>query len=124
MGDTFTGCAVHTATGHTPLEIVIGENPMRALDLDIQEHLQPSTTPPMTKTFQHFVNKAAMHILREQGKQHYYADKRRRDVEYQERNKVWVSTKYIKFGGLQKFQARYIGPFRLVKKIGKVAYQL
>ena len=50
---------------------MIGENPLTAIDLDIQEYLEPTTTPPITKTFQYLVDKAAMHILREQERQKY-----------------------------------------------------
>ena len=117
-------CTVHSATGHTPFEIMIGENPMRALDLDLQEHIQPTITPPMTKTFQHLVDKAAMHIIREQSRQQYYANKRRREVEFEVGEKVWVSTKYMQLGGVAKFQKRFLGPFTIIKRIGKVAYQL
>ena len=40
---------------------MIGEKPSRAIDLDIQEYLEPTAKPPITKMFQRLVDKAAMH---------------------------------------------------------------
>ena len=65
-----------------------------------------------------------MHIIREQSRQEYYANKRRREVEFEVGEKVWVSTEYMQLAGVSKFQKKFLGPFTIVKRIGKVAYQL
>ena len=117
-------CTVHNSTGMTPFETMIGENPLRAVDLDLNETLEPTVTPPMTKIFQQLVDRAAVHILQAQALQKYYADQKRKEVEFQEGELVWVSTRFMPPRGSPKFQPRFIGPFKIIKRIGKVAYQL
>ena len=117
-------CTTHNSTGLTPFEVMIGENPLRASDLDVVEELQPTLSPPMTKLFQQLVDRAAAHILLAQARQKYYADQRRKDVQFAVGDKVWVSTKFMQPQGAAKFQPRFIGPFPVIARIGKVAYKL
>ena len=117
-------CTVHNSTGLTPFEVMIGENPLRALDLDIADEVEPTLTPPMTKIFQQLVDHASAHILFEQARQKYYADRFRRDVQFNVGDKVWVSTRYMKVPGVNKFKHKFKGPYTVIKRIGKVAYQL
>ena len=113
-------CTVHNSTGMTPF----GENPLRAIDLDLNDVLEPTITPPMTKVFQQLVDRAAVHILQAQARQKHYADQKRKEAEFQVGERVWVSTRFMPPRGSSKFQPRFIGPFRVIKRIGKVAYQL
>ncbi|KAL8445787.1 hypothetical protein Emag_005000 [Eimeria magna] len=62
---------------------MIGENPLRASDLDVVDEFEPTISPPMTKLFQQLVDRAASHLLRAQAQQKLYADKHRKDVEFQ-----------------------------------------
>ena len=117
-------CTVHSSTGMTPFEVMIGENPLRAIDLDLHETLEPTISPPMTKLFQQLVDKAGAHILQAQAAQKHYADRHRREMEYQVGQRVWVSTRFMPPRGASKFQPRFIGPFKILKRIGKVAYLL
>ena len=117
-------CTVHNSTGLTPFEVMIGENPLRAADLDIVEELSPIISPPMTKLFQQLVDRAAAHIIEAQAEQQFYANKHRRDVQFRVGDKVWISTRYMQPRGTAKFQPRYIGPYPIIAKIGKAAYRL
>ena len=116
-------CTVHNSTGLTPFEVMIGENPLRAVDLELQQ-LPPTTTPPMTRVFQQMVDKAAKHIAAAQAKQKHYADKNRREEEFEVGEKVWLSTRNMAPRGSAKLQPKYVGPFEILKRIGKVAYEL
>lgn len=117
-------CTVHNSTGLTPFEVMIGENPLRACDLDIVDDLEPTISPPMTKLFQQLVDRAATHISQAQQQQKFYADQRRREVEFQPGEDVWLSTKFMQPRGSAKFQPRFIGPFKVLNRVGKVAYKL
>lgn len=117
-------CTVHNSTGLTPFEVMIGENPLRAADLDIVEEMSPITSPPMTKLFQQLVDRAATHIMEAQAAQQHWTNKHRRDVQFKVGDRVWLSTRYIQPRGSAKFQARFIGPFPIIAKIGKAAYRL
>ena len=97
---------------------------MRAADLDVVDDLSPIISPPMTKLFQQLVDRAATHILEAQALQQHYANKHRRDVEFDVGDQVWLSTSHMQPRGTAKFQSRFIGPFPVLAKVGKAAYRL
>ena len=61
-------------------------------------------------------------------RQKSYADPKRRDVEFQVSNYVFLKVSPIKgvmrFGKKEKLAPRYIGPFEILERIGMVAYRL
>eukprot|EP00744_Colponema_vietnamica_P024678 GILI01036047.1.p2 GENE.GILI01036047.1~~GILI01036047.1.p2 ORF type:complete len:117 (+),score=11.99 GILI01036047.1:486-836(+) len=55
------------------------------------------------------------------------ADKKRRDVEYKEGEKVLLSSENLRldnFGPSLKLQPRFLGPFPIKRKINAVSYEL
>ncbi|KAL8116429.1 hypothetical protein AgCh_022794 [Apium graveolens] len=63
-----------------------------------------------------------------QNRQRKYADQARKDMEYQEGEHVLLKISpwkgLTRFGNKGKLKPRYVGPFEILKKIGKVAYEL
>ena len=63
-----------------------------------------------------------------QDRQKSYADKRRKDLEFEVEDRVFLKLSPWKgvvcFGKRGKLSPRYIGPFEIVKRIGPVAYRL
>ncbi|KAG8489111.1 hypothetical protein CXB51_017135 [Gossypium anomalum] len=61
-------------------------------------------------------------------RQKSYADLKRKDVEYAVGDMVFLKVspwkKILRFGKKGKLSPRFIGPYRIVKRIGPVAYQL
>ena len=55
-----------------------------------------------------------------------YADKHRRDIEYKLGDSVLLSTKNIKIRGksVSKLMPRFMGPYEIIQRVGKVAYKL
>ena len=49
---------------------------------------------------------------------------RRRDVEYAVSDRVLLSTRNLRLQGPRKFRDRYVGPFRVIDRIGNTAYHL
>ena len=63
-----------------------------------------------------------------QSRQKSYADVRRRELEFQVDDWVFLKVSPMKgvmrFGKKGKLSLRYVGPYRILKRIGKVAYEL
>ena len=57
-------------------------------------------------------------LLRAQALQKRYADARCRDVNYNVGNLVLLATKNLRLQGPRKLQDRFVGPFRVLQKIG------
>jgi hypothetical protein len=60
-----------------------------------------------------------------QQRQKQYADRHRRDAQFEVGEQVLLSTKYIKGRyGRKKLDKRFIGPFKILERIGEVSYRL
>ena len=61
-------------------------------------------------------------------RQKSYADPKRRDIEFQVGDYVFLKVSPMKgvmrFGKKEKLAPRYIGPFEILERIGMVAYRL
>jgi hypothetical protein len=66
--------------------------------------------------------RACMEAAQQRYKQ--YLDSGRIDVQFNVGDEVMLSTKNLKLTGTKKLSARYIGPFKVVKVINPVAYEL
>ncbi|CDJ68199.1 hypothetical protein ENH_00048960 [Eimeria necatrix] len=115
----------HSSTELSPFEVMIGENPLSAVSLDIVGALAPTLTPPMAKLFRQLCDRAQSHTQKAKWQQKYYADKKRRAVEYAVGDKVWLSSKHLPASSsCPNFEIRYRGPFEIIERIGTVAYRL
>ena len=67
-------------------------------------------------------------LLTAQSRQKSYADNRRRDLEFQAGDWVFLKVSPMKgvmrFGKKGKLSPRYIGPYKIIRKVGQVAYEL
>ena len=63
-----------------------------------------------------------------QDRQKRFADNRRRDLEFEDGDMVFLRISpwkgVLRFGKRRKLSPRYIGPYRIVERIGEVAYRL
>ena len=57
-------------------------------------------------------------LLRAQAWQKRYADARRRDVNYNVGDLVLLATKNLRLQGPRKLQDRFVGPFKVLQRIG------
>jgi len=68
------------------------------------------------------------HMLAAQSRQKSYADVRRRDLEFGEGDEVLLRVSptkgVVRFGTKRKLSPRFIGPFKIKERVGKLAYRL
>nr|GEW79890.1 putative reverse transcriptase domain-containing protein [Tanacetum cinerariifolium] len=61
-------------------------------------------------------------------RQKSYADLKRKPIEFQIRDRVMLKVLYwkgvVRFGKRGKLNLRYVGPFKVLDKVGTVAYKL
>ena len=69
-------------------------------------------------------NQAHHALLHGQELQKHYADGRCRDINYNVGNLVLLATKNLHLQGPRKLQDRFVGPFKVLQRIGQTAYKL
>jgi hypothetical protein len=116
------------STQSSPFKLVYGYHPNTPQSLQTGR-FQPSKVPAATKFTADMYTRlkdAKAAIEAAQQRQKAWADKLRRDVQFQVGNEVLLSTKNINFKGTgtRKFLPKWIGPFPVVSQVGKVAYKL
>ena len=72
------------------------------------------------------LQEAKKHLLAAQNRQKSYADTKRRELSFDVGTQVLLSTSNIKLkiSRANKLLPRWIGPFRIMKRVGNVAYKL
>ncbi|KAL8273694.1 hypothetical protein Esti_002406 [Eimeria stiedai] len=117
-------CTTYFATGLSPFEVMLGENPLRRQDVDLVDVFPPTLTPPTTKPFRLLVDLASSHLEQAKQDQKAFADASRRPLDFFVGDLVWVPTRNIAARGCPKLQQRYIGSYRILERIGPAAYKL
>ena len=74
------------------------------------------------------VNVICAKLKAAQDRQKSYADKRRKDLEFEVEDRVFLKLSIwkgvVRFGKRGKLSPRYTGPFEIVERVGPVAYRL
>jgi hypothetical protein len=77
---------------------------------------------------ENMVRKVQQNLKEAQDRQKSYADHKRRDLEFQVGDHVYLKVKAqkisLKIGNCAKLAPRFCGPFEILTRIGLVAYQL
>jgi hypothetical protein len=84
--------------------------------------------PVMVDEAREKVKKIRQHLQAAQDRQKAYADRERRDLEFQVGDHVFLKVSPVRgvkrFGLQGKLNPRYIGPYEILEKVGEVAYRL
>ena len=84
--------------------------------------------PELVQQTKEAVETIQRRLLAAQSRQKKYADKARKDIEYEVGDLVLLKVSPWKglsrFGKRGKLNPRYVGPFEILKKVGNVAYEL
>ena len=110
-----------SSTGFSPFQLVIGENPPTIKSQDFFNYI---CIPPMHRDFRMLVARAIKNIEDAQKQQQRQANRHRRDVEFEVGQQVLISTAHLQADGCPKFQQRFKGPYKILERIGPVAYRL
>ncbi|KAL5575384.1 hypothetical protein UlMin_017083 [Ulmus minor] len=86
------------------------------------------TAPEFVENTTNAVKKIQARMKSAQSRQKSYADKRRRPLEFQVGDSIFLKISpfkgIIRFGKRGKLNPRYIGPYEILELVGKVAYRL
>lgn len=116
--------SVNPSTGYTPFYLAYGSHPLSPIDIasGVTVPAAQSALQDMADAMQH----AKSRLHEAQTKQAHQANRHRRDIEFQVGDKVRLSTTNLQLPSnmSKKLTARYLGPFKVEQKIGKVSYKL
>ena len=110
-----------------PYEMLYGRkcrSPVHWDETGERQYLGPEAVEQTTEAIQ----KIRARMLTAQSRQRSYADSRRRDVQFQVGDHVFLRVSPWKgvrrFGKKGKLSPRFIGPFEILERVGQVAYRL
>src|SRR5262249_46404851 len=117
---------VHSSTGHSSFFLEYRRHPRTPLTVD-----NPSTQVPNTDEFVKQLDRArataAQSLEETAAYMKLYADRKRKHkpLEFKEGDQVYLHTKNLKTGRpSKKLDAKRTGPFKVLKRVGPVAYKL
>ena len=117
----------HSSIGMAPYEALYGR-PCRSPTYWYEAGERQLLGPQLVHDCAEKVKVIRQRLLTAQGRQKNYADKRRRPLDFEVGDHVFIKvspTKGImRFGKKGKLSPRYVGPFEVLEKIGVVAYRL
>ena len=117
----------HASIGMTPYEALYGR-PCRSSTCWLEAGESSLFGPEIVRETKEKIQLIQERLHMAQSRQKSYVDRRRRPLEFQERDYVFlkVSPKkgVFRFGKKGKLAPRYIRPFEVIKVVGKAAYQL
>ena len=109
------------STKMSPFQMLIGENPRTAKSHELFAHYH---TPKMSDNFRMLVARGIKHLIDAQRQQQDYANKKRRELQFQVGDMVMLSTENIPQPGCRKFKHKYLGPYEVLKRVNDVAYKI
>lgn len=109
----------------TPFMLNYGQHPLTPLNRGISRCHVPAAKD-FAQSMSSILQEAKKHLLAAQNRQKSYADTKRRELSFDVGAQVLLSTSNIKLkiSGAKKLLPRWIGPFRIMKRVGNVAYKL
>ena len=121
----------HQSLDTSPFKLVYGFNPVSPGEAELLSIKPVSNVPAALKytaDFELSLKQARACLTAAQSRQKAYADGKRRDVAFKVGEEVLLSTKNLKLlmssDGARKLLPKFVGPFKVIKQINPVAYEL
>jgi len=118
---------VSSSTGYSPAYLLFGEHPRGvsafATGVGLADSAIHSLTEMLERMHRNF-HDATEHLKKAQSSAKKQADKKRVEVLFEEGDLVMLETKNLKLDGAKKLLPRFIGPYKVVKVLSDVNYQL
>jgi hypothetical protein len=116
-----------TSAKLSPFEILYDRKCMTPISWDnLADRLMVG--PEMLQEMENMVRKVQQNLKEAQDRQKSYADQKRRHLEFQVGDHVYLKVKArkssLKLGNCAKMAPRFCGPFEILARIGPIAYQL
>ena len=115
----------NSSTGFSPFYLNFGYEPTSPLDL-LLDHTSTKVelVTQFVQRMEYQYKKAEIHLKEAQDYMKKMADRRRRRFEFTENSFVYLSTRFPELRGPRKLTPRWIGPFKITRRISPVACEL
>jgi hypothetical protein len=108
----------------TPFELNYGQQPNMPVCVLVEQNAKAPTAKELVDRITEGVRRARACMQSAQDRYKANADRGRVDLSFPVGTQVLLSTTNLKLAGTRKLSARWIGPFKVLKRVGKVAYEL
>jgi hypothetical protein len=108
----------------TPFELNYGHHPTTPVSVLVEQNSRDTVAKALVDCVSDGIKRAREHMEAAQLRYKQYVDSGRLDVTFKVNDLVMLSTKNLKLTGTKKLSARYIGPFKVIKEVGPVVYEL
>ena len=117
--------AVNASTGFSPFKVMYGEQPLTPMVLEAPR-VPLTKADQVVETVDEVVKLVRKALVASQQRHKIGADRSRRDVSFEVGDYVLLSTRNLRLRvkGDTKLLPKFVGPLRIAKRIGKVAYRL
>jgi hypothetical protein len=114
--------------GQSPFEVVYGRQPPKMLRY-LSNETKVAAVAVELQDRDEALNQLKLHLLKAQQQMQAYANKKRRDLRFDVGEWVFLKLRPHRQQSVvrrinQKLSARFYGPFKIIDKIGEVAYKL
>jgi hypothetical protein len=108
----------------TPFELNFGHHPTTPVSVLVEQNSRDTVAKALFDRISDGIKRDREHMEAAQLRYKQYVDSGRLDVTFKVNDLVMLSTKNLKLTGTKKLSARYIGPFKVIKKVSPAAYEL
>ncbi|MCI15906.1 hypothetical protein A2U01_0037046, partial [Trifolium medium] len=118
----------HVSLGKSPFEVVYGRQPPKMLRY-LSNETKVAAVALELKERDEALDQLKMHLLKAQQQMSAYANKKRRDLKFEVGEWVFLKLRPHRQQSVvrrinRKLAARFYGPFKIIQKVGEVAYKL